>query len=195
MQVEQILVVDRSDLFSTGSVQGISTDPIAVARFLRAMAEHGRFVPRSPAEQDETLKQIVPYGVVLHEEQVFLFRRGIRGAEAGLRGRWSLGLGGHVNPADGTGIGPAMLEQALLRELAEEVTLERARPQLWAVLNDDEDPVGRRHFGFIYRVWVATPAANSREPGKIQGQFVPLEDARKCSEGMETWSRLVLQLL
>ena len=191
MGAESILVVPRSDLFVIRSLQGFSSDPAALAHFLGLVSSRGRFVPRWPAEEDEALKQIVPYGVVCHGEEVFLFRRGSRGREAGLRGRWSVGLGGHVNPADGREIGPAMLEQALRRELAEEVALSGPQFALWGALNDDTDPVGRRHFGFVYQVWAASGEAASREPGKIQGAFVPLEVATARLHEMETWSQIV----
>jgi predicted NUDIX family phosphoesterase len=85
-----------------------------------------------------------------------------------------------------------MLEQALRRELAEEVVLDQPALELWGVLNDDSDPVGRRHFGFVYRVEVSSLAAASREPGKIEGEFVPLGDALADRKGMESWSRFVL---
>jgi predicted NUDIX family phosphoesterase len=104
-----------------------------------------------------------------------------------------VGLGGHVNPEDGETIGPAMLERALERELGEEVALDRPRLERWGVLNDDHDPVGRRHFGYVYHVWVASPEVASREPGKIAGNFVPLAEAVASGEELESWSRLVLE--
>lgn len=191
--MEQILVVPRTELFAAHALQGFSPDPALVAHFLARVAAHGRFVPRWPAEEDETFKQIVPYGVVRCGEEVFRFRRGREGQEAGLRGRWSVGLGGHVNAGDGEAIGLTMLERALRRELAEEVMLDRPRPELWGVLNDDGDPVGRRHLGFVYQVWVASPAAASREPGKIAGHFVPLAAAVAGGKALESWTQLVLE--
>jgi predicted NUDIX family phosphoesterase len=190
--VEHILIVARSELFAAHPLQGFSTDPALVSHFLSLVTAHGRFVPRRPAEEDESLKQVVPYGVVRCAGQVFFFRRGRQGTEAGLRGRWSIGLGGHVNPEDGAAIGPAMLERALWRELAEEVVLDRPLLEPWGVLNDDEDQVGRRHFGFVYQVEVASPHAASREPGKITGEFVPLPVVRTSREELESWSQWVL---
>ena len=195
MDPEQILVVPRSKIFTSHALQGFSTDPVLVDHFLTLVADCGRFVPRWPAEEDETLKQIVPYGVVRCGEAVFAFLRGAQGQEARLRGRWSVGLGGHVNPGDGESIGLAMLERALQRELAEEVVLDQPRLDLWGVLNDDEDAVGRRHFGFVYQVWVASPEAASREPGKIEGGFAPLAAALVGRDRMESWSWLVLEVV
>lgn len=189
---ERILVVPRAEMFAAGLLEGFCPEPAVVARFLGIVAAHGRFVPRPSAEEDENLKQIVPYGIVLHGKRIFLFRRGSKGSEAGLRGRYSIGLGGHVNPSDGATIGADMLEQALRRELDEEVALDSPRPELWGVLNDDLDAVGRRHFGFVYRVEVASPQVRSREPGKVRGCFVPLAEARARRPRMETWSQLVL---
>lgn len=188
----RILAVPREDLWAQGGLQGFSSDPQRVAHLMMAVEQAGRFVVRRSAEEDESLKQVVPYGVVLHGARLFLFQRGLEGAEAGLRGRWSVGLGGHVNPGDGDRIGPTMLRQALLRELAEEVALEDPQAELWGVLNDDRNPVGRRHVGFVYQVQVASSVAHSREPGKVRGAFVDLLAARARRQDMETWSRIVL---
>jgi len=195
MKTESILAVPRADLFASGDFQRFCDSPKVVAHFLRLVDRHGRFVPRWQAEEDESLKQIVPYGIVLHHGRVFLFRRGEGGAEAGLRGRYSLGLGGHVNPGDGSEIGAAMLAQALRREMDEEVALDHPCLGIWGVLNDDLDPVGRRHFGFVYRVEVASPEVRSREPDKVRGRFVPLAAARAHRAQMETWSCMILDAL
>ncbi len=191
--MEQVLVVPRKKLLAGGGLEGFSPEPGVMARFLKIVRSHGYFVPRLLAEEDEDLKQIVPYGVVFFWDRVFLFRRGKGGVEIGLRGRWSLGLGGHVNPEDGTG--PSMLERALLREMAEEVSLEQPRLKRWGVLNDDRDEVGRRHFGFVYRVWATSPVVVSREAGKIQGFWASLQEAQARRPEMESWSQIVLEVL
>ena len=123
--MEHILVVPRDAFRATLPFQGFSADPERTSHFLRLVAAQGRFVSRRPAEEDGTLKQIVPYGVVRCGGQVYLFQRGSQGHETGLRGRWSVGLGGHVNPQDGMEVGPAMLARSLRRELAEEVELDK----------------------------------------------------------------------
>ncbi len=66
MDAEAILVVPRRALFATRTLQGFSADPVLVAHFTAVIVREGRFVPCRPAEEDESLKQIVPYGVVLH---------------------------------------------------------------------------------------------------------------------------------
>jgi predicted NUDIX family phosphoesterase len=190
--METILVVPRALLLPEQPLHGFSTDPEVMAAFLARVAAHGRFLPRDLIEHDEGWKQIVPYGVVWAGERLFHFRRGPGGEEAGLRGCWSIGLGGHVNPRDGDAIGAAMLERALLRELAEEVALDSPRAVLWGVLNDDADPVGRRHFGFVYRVDVRSPKSASHERRKVQGRFAPLESVQRRFEAMESWSRWIL---
>ena len=85
MDTERILVAPRAELFAARHLQGFSADPAAIAHFLGAVVRCGGWVERRPAEEDDGLKQIVPYGVVLHGERVYLFQRGRRGVEAGLR--------------------------------------------------------------------------------------------------------------
>ncbi|MBN1484774.1 MAG: hypothetical protein JXA37_08640 [Chloroflexia bacterium] len=193
--MEYILALRREDLFTERALQGFSGDPALVAHFMQRVVERAGFVPRGPAEVDEGWKQVVPYGVALCRGQVYCFERLPQGREAGLRGLESVGLGGHVDRQDGLQVDAALLERALLREISEEVALDRPRPGLWGVLNDERNPVGRRHFGFVYRVVVNSPVGRSREPDKIRGRFVSLETARSRYGQMESWSQIVLEAL
>src|SRR4051794_41901099 len=65
-------------------------------------------------EQDPTWKQVIPYPVLRDGDRWFLMRRTRSGGDARLHDRYSIGVGGHVNPEDG-GLG-GDLEIALRRE-------------------------------------------------------------------------------
>ena len=76
---ERILVFERQLLDELGSFQGTTTE---YNRYLGPILDNqnNRFHPRNLAESDETLKQIIPYVLFVHNEEVFSY---VRGKQAG----------------------------------------------------------------------------------------------------------------
>ncbi|MBU0515732.1 MAG: hypothetical protein KJ621_13265, partial [Proteobacteria bacterium] len=113
---EQVLVFEAGILERRGGVQGFSPQ---VDRWLGAILSPGvsRWLPRAEVENDPNFKQIIPYLVLSFGGLVFRYRRGKRGAERRLHAKFSLGLGGHVNPGDETlfSLGPAAYGRAWRR--------------------------------------------------------------------------------
>lgn len=70
------------------------------AALLRRIEQEGFFLERPQAEEDPTHRQIIPYAVVRHRGRFFLMRRTKGGGEARLHDRYTLGVGGHINPQD-----------------------------------------------------------------------------------------------
>ena len=79
------------------------------------MRANGEFRPRAEMENDRTWKQVIPYLVLRDGPRYFLMRRTQAGTDARLHDRWSIGVGGHLNPGDGD------LTGVLRREWREEV--------------------------------------------------------------------------
>ena len=52
-------------------------------------------------ERDPAFKQVIPYLVLRDGERYFLMQRTTAGGDARLHGRYSIGVGGHLNPGDG----------------------------------------------------------------------------------------------
>ena len=195
---EQVLVVPRTDLFrgENDVFQGFRRGDVDV--FLERVATHGRFVPRAPAEDDPSRKQIIPYGVLSTVdpegvECVFLMRRKRGGSEARLHDRLSIGVGGHINPIDGENAVASvdLVTRALEREIHEELRVDSEMAiSVVGVLNDDSNAVGRVHFGVVYRIRVAVPRVAVRETEQLEGQFVDLRSLEGATlERLETWSR------
>lgn len=191
---EHVWVIPRDHLFGAGpSPQGFLRD--AVPGALDRAKAHARFVPRGPAETDGSLKQLIPYAVVTRGSEVFLLRRLNTQGEARLHNLYSLGVGGHVNPIDAEG-GRDPVEAALWRELHEELAIEgTVRPRPLGLLNDDRNPVGQVHVGVVFAVDADGAGCRVRETDRMEGRFVPLAEAAKLREGMETWSQLLLDAL
>src|SRR5260221_14144574 len=78
---------------------GVGTEnPEAVQALV---AREGRFEPRVGMESDRSQKQVIPYLVLRDGPRYFLMRGTRAGGDARLHDRWSIGVGGHLNPGDG----------------------------------------------------------------------------------------------
>src|SRR5438132_3277038 len=100
MKEENILVVRRALLEQLGIFQGLCFD---VDRYLPSLLarENNFFTPRSPAETNPALKQIIPYVLLVHGDRVFHYVRGKKSGEQRLVAKGSIGIGGHMNDGDG----------------------------------------------------------------------------------------------
>ena len=185
---ERVLVVPREAIVPGEGWLGVRRDGVGAA--LAAVAREGRFVLRSTAEVDSTLKQVIPYLVLRDGQRWFLMRRTKAGADARLHDRWSIGVGGHLNPGDGDVPG------GLRREWSEELVADFV-PDFTPVglLNDDTTPVGAVHIGIVYVADAAGRPVEIRETEKLVGTFVTTADVAAVRDSMETWSRLVFDLL
>src|SRR5215210_1985485 len=137
-------------------------------------------------EIDRTWKQVIPYLVLRDGERYFLMRRTKAGGDARLHDRYSIGVGGHLNPGDGD------LAGGLRREWHEEL---RAGfdPQfeLIGLLNDDTTDVGSVHLGAVYVADARGEPVAIRETEKLSGQFAAPDEVAEVVDRMETWSALV----
>jgi predicted NUDIX family phosphoesterase len=187
---EDVLIVPRAELFRPGAVHGFS--PNRVEAFLDIISHHSAFRPRALVEDDPSLKQIIPYLIVRHHEQLFLFQRLGAGGEARLHGKYSIGVGGHINRSDVDGAADVVAE-GLRRELEEELVLEGPwSARLVGVLNDDSNAVGRVHFGLVHVVEVAYATVKVRESKTLTGYLADTTEIRVLRDSMETWSQLIL---
>jgi predicted NUDIX family phosphoesterase len=162
----------------------------SLAPFLRAVERHGEFRRRGDAEDDPSWKQIIPYLALRDGDAIFLMRRTRAGGDARLHDRYTIGLGGHVNPADGGVLG------GLRREWAEEVAAD-FEPDFEpiGVLNDDDNAVGAVHLGLVYGADARGRAVEIRETDKLAGSFVSLAEVGDVAELLETWSALLFEYL
>jgi predicted NUDIX family phosphoesterase len=187
---ERVYVVARDELFPDGAPHGY--EPGGAESF-RRIHERGFFAEREAVEEDPSLKQIIPYAVVVRDSRVFLFRRTDRGGERRLYGLRSVGVGGHVNPVDDGDV----VARALRREVEEELEL----PTGWVsrfvgLLNDDTTPVGAVHVGVVAVVEPGKGRVRVREEDTMSGSFVSKADLLELHarerETFETWSALLL---
>ncbi len=190
---EALVVVPTRVLRDAGLKDGFdpSADRILAAAFSPGTAQT---LPRSLAELDERYKQLVCYVILLYGCTVFSYQRSALAGEKRLAGRRSLGLGGHLNAADGSQVdGRTGLDRAVRRELAEEVKLATDPDvQIVGVINDDSNQVGRVHLGLVIVARLTSPEVKLRDPTLADGRFDALDDLVARQEEFETWSRLCM---
>jgi predicted NUDIX family phosphoesterase len=145
-------------------------------------------VTRHIAETSPGYKQIVTYGYVLRDDKVLAYRRRADHGRADLAGVWSLGIGGHVEPADLPG-GVDVLESlrlAALREVTEELPGVKIHSlSLVGVLNRDEGS-GVYHAGVVFVALVSGEVEPVGELAEVRW-VEPVDLA--ALDGLEPWSQ------
>jgi len=185
---ELVLVIPRSSVMDDPGWYGVRTD--GVGAFVDLVAREGRFVPRPAAEEDRSLKQVIPYLVLRHGERYFLMRRTRAGGDARLHDRCSIGVGGHLNPGDGD------LPAGLRREWHEELRADFTPDfSLVGLLNDDTTAVGSVHLGAVFVAETGGRPVAIRETDKLSGAFASRDQVVAVAELMESWSALVFAFL
>jgi len=196
-RAEQILVVQRKVFDDVGAFHGLNFD---VPRYLDRLFAPGvpRFLPRPQAEKDPTHKQLIPYVLMTCQGRYLTYVRGKRAGETRLVGNRSLGIGGHINPADdaiplfGSDF-RAAYRAAVEREVSEEVNVETAHTDhVVALLNDDSNEVGQVHLGIVHCWVLEAPNVTRREQMITQMEFMTPDELRAVRDQMETWSQLCL---
>jgi predicted NUDIX family phosphoesterase len=185
---EQVLVIPRAAIMADPGWLGVRSDRLD--GFEELVAREGRFVLRADAEVDRSLKQVIPYLVLRDGERYFLMRRTKAGADARLHDRYSIGIGGHLNPGDGD------LAGGLRREWREELRADFDPAfELIGLLNDDSTEVGSVHLGAVYLADAGGLPVAIRETEKLSGQFATPAEVAEVVDRMETWSALVFEHL
>jgi predicted NUDIX family phosphoesterase len=185
---ELVLVVPRASLMGDPGWLGVTTEGLEA--FEAVVARDGEFRPRGEMEIDRSWKQVIPYLVLRDGPRYFLMRRTKAGADARLHDRFSIGVGGHLNPGDGD------LAGGLRREWREELdaAFEPAF-RLIGLLNDDSTEVGSVHVGAVYVADAGGRPVDIRETEKLAGAFADPAEVAATVDRMETWSALVFEHL
>ncbi len=188
MTDEQVLVIPRASIMADPGWLGVRAD--ALEGFEELVAREGRFAPRAEMEVDRGWKQVIPYLVLRDGERYFLMRRTKAGGDARLHDRFSIGVGGHLNPGD------VDLSGGLRREWREELRADfDPEFQLIGLLNDDTTEVGSVHLGAVYVADSGGLPVAIRELDKLAGEFASPAEVAAVVDRMESWSALVFEHL
>ena len=185
---ELVLVVPRAALMADPGWRGVTS--AGLDAFEGIVGREGRFLDRDAAEHDRGWKQVIPYLVLRDGPRYFLMHRTRAGGDVRLHDRWSIGVGGHLNPGDGD------LASGLRREWAEEIEADFVPDfRLVGLLNDDTTDVGSVHVGAVYVAEAAGRPVVIRETEKLEGSFADAAAVAAVEDRLETWSALAFRHL
>lgn len=199
--VELVLVLERIELAN----QGVGTDGIypfelaSLNHVLPQFHERSLLDNKTDVMVEFGLKypQLISYYVLNDQEgKIFAYRR--KGKEEGLLGKWSIGIGGHIDHTDMQHAGDTVAVIAMnsfKRELKEEVNLDKITPltkaRLIATLADTTSKV---HVGYTQMLSV-NPDELVYEPAEFnEVKWLSPNELKffaKTNE-FETWSQLLL---
>ena len=166
------------------------------------------FVPRSKCENDPKWLQIIPYLMVSSRQpmnagkNVLVYRRSKSGSEGRLHGKYSVGIGGHINPGDTTNVPGydnvfTYITACANRELNEELHVGDYEMHGLGWIFEDTTEVGTVHIGAAILVTLDKPEATAKDDEISDLRFSPLEslcDPENSSsrDGFEIWSKVLL---
>ncbi len=188
---EQVLVVRRElvESFLQGR-DGLVTDNLEVI-FEQILMDH-MFVQRRDAEYDFDLKQVIPYVIIRCRNNFLLLKRTSKQTEKRLHNKYSLGIGGHINPSLPDNGDSNIVIKGLYRELNEEILLGGAGTLAFkGVINDESSSVSKVHLGLLYVLEVESDEYAIREVDKMTGQWMDERGIIAVYDRMETWSQIV----
>jgi predicted NUDIX family phosphoesterase len=180
---------------------------------LKRIVQNGLFLRRSELEDDPSFKQIIPYAIISNKEpeprvwrdkhrgvrqsqSFYLFKRASKQTEKRLRNKFSLGVGGHINPNDSMESKEQYLIDELKRELYEEVKLLNGclieEIEFIGFINDDTIPVGSVHIGLLYNIHVSSKEVYINETTKMTADWIDKPNLAEFYEGMETWTQITI---
>lgn len=204
---ENVLVFETRLLHELGHFQGLNTD---VQPYLSAIFTAGNcfFMPRSAAEQDVRYKQVIPYVILAHGDSVFSYVRGRSSTEGRLVGLRSIGIGGHISDRDAALPGLEVHDEARVsglhrlyidavrREAEEEVSIDcEYEAREVAVLNDDQEEVGRVHFGIVHVFRLQAPRVSKRERLVSEASFMSKAELAASIPEFEGWSQICIRAI
>lgn len=175
---------------------------------LEAMERLGSiyYIPRSVAETDETFRQIIPYILLIyndenHNQFVFTYMRDKGVGEKRLSSKYSFGFGGHLRSGE-------TFREGIKRELIEEVggidesifewngLTEKINIYYYGIgqtcISMDDTPVDRVHIGFPLVVEMNNPAIWSNERELIQCGWRSWDWIYENRESFDNWSRFLI---
>ena len=162
---------------------------------LNRIVLNGTFRQRSELEEDASFKQLITYATISNNQSYCLFKRTTEQTEKRLHNKFTLGVGGHMNPGNSLEQDENYVLNELKREFFEEVRLLDGclieNIEFIGFINDDTIPVGRVHIGLLYNISLSNKDVVINETDRMTSDWIDKTDLAGFYGGMETWSRLI----
>lgn len=158
---------------------------------------------RSDAEKDFYHKQLVVYVIIMYKNEVIRFSRGKETSLRNNLGKYSIGVGGHVDLIDqdmlhqGANAFAYACLQCVKREVFEEtgIDVNKNQKELTAIgfLNDDSVEQGLQHVALVLLLELSNREVYQTEKQVVKPHFVPVEKLADDFNDYEYWSQLCIQ--
>ena len=198
---KDVLVVDRNTLFDAEKDKFQGFKPHSTIDFQSRIMNGFKYIKRKIAEQDESHKQPIGYALIMNPKtkKVYIYKRAMAGknyTEKRLQNKWSMGIGGHIDREEEKESNP--IHSSLLRELSEEVKIGQFQTKVLGYINDDEDSVGRVHFGVVYLILTESEVFPG-DKESVFGEMKSIEEIKQIISAedavLENWSVIALDYL
>jgi len=199
MKSEQmIMVAPREALLASDYFQGFR--PAREVDYESRLLQNFSYRRRREMENDPSWKQPIGYALIVNRAArlVFAYQRSSRAGEyheTRLMGKWSWGVGGHIEKCDQGDGNP--IRASMLREVGEEIGLKSfGEPEVLGYINDDSDPVGKVHFGVLYVIPTTETVVHPACPELKEGGMHEAEELAALISRpgviVEEWSKFSL---
>ena len=191
-----IMVVEKDDLFNDDVFDGFKSHE-KVNYIDRILKNYG-FMTRKFAENDPTYKQPIAYCIIVNPilKKVFAYQRSKKEehySEKRLQGKWSWGIGGHIEKSDVINENPIV--DSMLREINEEVEISDIITKLLGYIYHDFG-VNAVHFGLLYLVETNSIDVRPKDPEIAEGGFKTIQELEFILNSpdckVEDWSKTAL---
>ncbi|SKC92130.1 hypothetical protein [Maledivibacter halophilus] len=153
--------------------------------------ENHCFLDRDVAEYSYDYRQIIPYIIVKKDDSFLMLKRLNKQTEKRLHGKYSLGVGGHINP-DQSGKYENIIMSGLFKELNEEISIiEPFKLTFSGIINNQTSEVGKVHIGFLYILETSSLDYEVLEKEKMTGEWIHKKNLRDYYKFLEGWSQIV----
>jgi predicted NUDIX family phosphoesterase len=195
MENEEVLVLPEK--FIKGLEPGFNTDPDFVNNLVNTL-DKAFYLDRSLAEVNEKNKQIIPYILIRHKDKILAYKRATSSGETRLHEKWSIGIGGHINPIDGEDATNA-LDNAVSRELNEELSIDtdiELNSWVLGTLYDSSNSVGRVHLGIVINLMLEDEQVPEIKLEKTidEIKWLTVEEINQLPN-LENWSKMIVNLV
>lgn len=197
---EQILVVKRSWLFANEELafQGVLSGKQHIDLLNQHLDEGIETMRRGDAEENILFKQPIPYVIIKRDNYVFIYKRLQAGGEVRLHNKFSIGVGGHMNPY-GEDFKDCIMENTE-RELNEELNIPICNTEWKTIgfINDDSNDVGKVHIGILITMEIPSGTEISvKETNQLSGEWISIEELKKPEifSQLENWSKIASDIL
>ncbi len=210
---EKILCIKKKDFLDLKSPldgnyikflpTSMSTNREVLQNLFGLIHNESQFLERTKElENDLSMLQIIPYPIIITKSNhIFVYKRAGETQESRLTGKYSFGVGGHVNLEDLT------ISGSVFRELEEEIGLtadnlelevdDSLLPNIFGLIYDSSNKVGSVHLGMAIKIVVdklfsPTMESEFTKNGTVYN-WLQLDDMHYTREShrLETWSEIL----